>query len=262
MISIKLFKSVNLSDINLLQNEGLVHNNLIKIAVWENQQLWLYSQPNVMLSLDISILISQISALSRMHQIITHEFVFQLWWLFMLSFDDQWAWQNLINNTHKDLRSVYHCLNVKLSAEKSAIDDVTCISELSSIILHQLQIKDLLFLFFLLMISFFFELKTTSIFSSAEVYFCESFIHCWFCTSVVINILKKLESFNFVFVNDHKKILKYFNRQWDVCIVCHQYNKAVNFKICHFLKIVSIYMQSTRHQHTRLSGFSHEVQWL
>ena len=178
----------------------------------------------------------------------------------MLFLDDQQI-QNLINNTHKNLRLVYHHLNIRLSAEESAIDDVTHISELSSIISHQLQIKDLLFLFFLLMISFFFKLKTASIFSSTEVYFCENFICCWFCIWVMINALNKLEPFNFIFVNDHKKIFEYFNEQWNVCIACHQYNKTVNFKICHFSEVVSIYMQGVRHQCTRLSDFSHKIQW-
>ena len=166
-----------------------------------------------------------------------------------------------MNNTHKDLRLFYYHLNVKLPAEESAIDDVTQINELSSILSHQSQNKYLLILSSLLMISFFFEFKAVSTFSSAEVYFCEGFIHYQLHASVIINALKKLKPFNFTFINNHKEILKYFNRQWDVCIACHQYNKAINFKIHHFSEIVSIYMQGIRHQCTKLSSFPHKVQW-
>ena len=178
LTQIKLFKFANLSGIGLLQNEGLVHNNSIKIAVWESWQLWSYSQSDVVFSLNTDIPTSQTSALSRMHQIITHDFVPRLWQLFISFLNNQKVWQDLINNTYKNLKSVYHHLNVKLPAEEPAIDNVAQINKLSSILSYQSQNEYLLIFSSLLMISFFFKFKAVSTFSSAEVYFCKGFIHC------------------------------------------------------------------------------------
>lgn len=118
-----------------------------------------------------------------------------------------------MNNTHKDLRSAYHCLNVKLSMKEPAINDVAQINELLRIVLCQLQTMYLLILSSLLMVNFFFELKTLSTFSSAGIYFCEGFIHCCFYASVMIDALTNLEPFIFMFVNESIKIFEYFNEQ-------------------------------------------------
>ena len=159
----------------MVQDGGLAHNNPASLAEWESRQIWPHNKrPDVVLSLGTGTNERPLwQDESRLHHSVTNGFVLRLWRSFMSSLDGQKAWLDLLNRLDEEHRKDYFRLNVSLSDENVALDDTTSMDDLRSKVYLQARnyLDCLEIATVLLVLSFFFELRTMPLFRSSSYYY-------------------------------------------------------------------------------------------
>ncbi len=239
------------------------HNNSVRIALSErlrNDSSLL--TPDIVVFLDTDA--QKISASLRttdFRHVILDGYVPRLWRSYMSSFNGQKIWDELMNFVNERKREDYIRLNSVLLSDESAIDNTDRMDELrESVHVSQMYQDCAKTLYALLIFAFYFELASVSERLREGQYHCRDTIRCRLSGNSVVKLLARCDIFNLEFITD-VETLKHYGDNLDLCLLCHQYQKKVDFLVRHSTELVIIYVKSVTQGRRKISAFSQAMQW-
>lgn len=149
-----------------------------------------------------------------------------------------------MNFVNERKREDFIRLNSVLFSDESTIDNIDRMNELrESVHVSQMYLNCTKTLYALLIIAFYFEL--TSVFERLreDQYHCRDTIRCRLSENSIVKLLTKCDIFNLKFITDIES-LKHYEDNLNLCLLCHQYQKKVDFLIRHSTQLVIIYAHS------------------
>ena len=257
-----LFQPVRISSVGTFQDGGLKHNNPINLALWESRYIWpSLSKPDLVLSLGTGTTHASSPAAPNFRHVVHDGFIPRLWRSFMSSLDGQAAWRDLWNRLDDTSRENCFRLNISLSSNGPAMDDIDRMNELRGYVHSQPYNHDdrERIVFALLTSTFYFELTSTPCFFF-DRYFCHGSIRCRLKGTTICQVLRRTHGSSLAFMTE-RETLGYFAPDRDLCTKCSRYNKQVGFIVRHPTDLVNIYLQSPLRGKRNLSGFPQTMQW-
>ncbi len=238
------------------------HNNSVRIVLSKrlHNDLFLLTS-NVVVSLDTDA--QKISTFLRIidfRHVILDDYVSWLWRSYMSFFNEQKIWNELMNFVNERKWEDYIRLNFVLLSDELMINNTDCMNELQkSFHVSQMYRLCAKTLYTLLIFAFYFELTSAKCLWEDQ-YHCRDMIWCRLSEISIVKLLIRCDAFNLEFITD-VEILRYYEDNLDLCQLCHQYQKKIDFLIHHSTKLVTIYAQSIRQERRKISAFSQTMQW-
>ena len=239
------------------------HNNSVRIALSERlHNDSSLSTSNVVVFLDTDA--QKISTSFRtidFHHMILDDYLSRLWRSYMSFFNEQKIWDELMNFVNERKRENYIRLNFVLFSDESMIDNTDRMNELrESVHVSQMYRDCAKTLYALLIFAFYFELTSVPERLREDQYHCRDTIQCRLSENSIIKLLARCDIFNLDFITD-VETLKHYEDNLDLCLLCHQYQKKIDFLIHHSTQLVIIYAQSITQERRKISAFSQTMQW-
>ena len=143
LISINLFRFIQISFSEIFQNEMLKHNNFINFALWKSRYIWFEIKKfDVMISLNTKTKVRTSSILAfNIRHVIYDDFILRLWRCFMFFFDDQSAWRNFWNRLDDRSKQNFFKLNFSIFKNELVINEIERINEFREIVYVKLEKK-------------------------------------------------------------------------------------------------------------------------
>ena len=239
------------------------HNNPVRIALSER----LRNDPSL-LAPDIVVSLGtgaqKTSASPRttdFRHVILDGYVPRLWRSYMSSFNGQKIWDELMNSVDERKREDYIRLNSVLPSDEPAIDNTDRMDELrESVHVPQMYQDCAKTLYALLISAFYFELASVPERLREGQYHCRGTIRCRLPGNSVVKLLARCGISNLDFITD-VETLGHYGGNLDLCLLCHRYQKKVDFLVRHPTELVTIYAQSVTQGRRKISAFPQAMQW-
>ena len=240
------------------------HNNLIKLALWESLQI----DPSLS-KFDLMVSIGtgtrkypKSPRAASFHHVLFDDFIPQLWWAYMFSFDDESNFRDVVNSLNQETWEDYKQLNIFLLSNKLTIDNTSQMGELHQL-MHLdpqmvLDCKETVYV--LLMATFYFELSSILSEFPRDQVSCVGMICCCLPGEVIVELLEWVHPSCLSFVTKSKTLGHYHSKR-DLCLSCRWYQKHVDFTVWDLGQLMSIYAQSARKPQRRISAFPQTMQW-
>ena len=261
LILINLFWFIQISFFDIFQNEKLKHNNFINFALWENRYIWFEIEKfDVMISLDTRIEFRTfLISIFNFRYVIHDDFILRLWRFFMFFFDEQNAWRDFWNRLNDRSKQDFFKLNFNMIENESIMNEIERMNEFRVIVhitfANKKQFHQITFAF---LVSFFFEL--IDFFFHNDKFYCNETIRCRLNEFKVCIVMKKLNSFKCVFLNDNE-LFEYFELNDDCCEKCRRYQKRVEFIVWNLTKSISMFIQNIQYDKKIVDDFSKTINW-
>lgn len=258
-----LFRPAQIRSVGTFQDDGLRHNNLINLALWESRYIWpAIDKPDIVLSLGTGVEKEALfSRAPNFRNLIQDEFISRLKRSFISLLTGQGPWRELWNRLDDRVREDYFRLNIFFPGEAPPMDDVNHMEELRECVHLQpngdTECQKVAFA--LLVSTLFFELNSIPILSNGK-YHCQGTIRCRLQGTVICEALTRIHPMTLTFMTD-SEVLSYFDPDQDLCRSCHQFKKHVEFVIRHPNESTTLYMQSVLRGKRKISGFPQNMQW-
>ncbi len=166
-----------------------------------------------------------------------------------------------MNFVNERKREDYIRLNFVLFSDESMIDNTDRMNELrESVHVSQMYQDCAKTLYALLIFAFYFELTSVLKRLREDQYHCRDTIQCRLSENSIIKLLARCDIFNLEFITD-VETLRHYEDNLDLCLLCHQYQKKIDFLICHSIELVIIYAKSVTQERWKISAFSQTMQW-
>ena len=238
------------------------HNNPVRIALSErlrNDPSLL--APDVVVSLGTG---SQKTSTSPratdFRHVILDGYVPRLWRSYMSSFNGQKIWEELMNSVDERKREDCIRLNPVLPSNEPAIDNTDRMDELRETVHVPQMYRDCKkTLYTLLVLAFYFELASSERVREGQ-YRCHGTIRCRLPGMSIVKLLTRINIANLVFTTD-VETLGYYEARLDLCVLCHRYQKKVDFLVRHPTELVTIYCESFTHGRRKISAFPQTIRW-
>ena len=259
----RLFQPARIPSIGTFQDGGLKHNNPINLALWESRHIWpVLERPDAVVSLGTGMAKDPTTPTApNFRHVIYDGFIPRLWRSFMSSLDGQSIWREIWNRLDTGSRQDFFRLNVKLTGEGPAMDDVDRMEELRYCVRQQGNDESSCdkVAFALLVSAFFFELSSVPLFYGG-FYYCKGTVRCRIPGNAICQTLERLHESRLAFMTDDE-ILGHFLSYEDLCGKCNRYTKDIEFIVRHPTDSISIYLQSPQQGKRRLSAFPQTIEW-
>ncbi len=166
-----------------------------------------------------------------------------------------------MNSVNERKREDYIRLNSVLLSDESAIDNTDRMDELrESVHVSQMYRDCAKTLYALLIFAFYFELASVPKRLREGQYHCRDTIRCRLSGNSVVKLLARCGIFNLEFITDVEN-LGHYGGNLDLCLLCHRYQKKVDFLIRHSTELVTIYAKSVTQGRRKISAFPQTMQW-
>lgn len=260
----RLYRSAQIKASGPVQDGGMSgHNNPVRIALTERlRNDRTLEAPDIVVSLGTGTQKASPSPRATdFRHVILDGYVPRLWRSYMSSFNGQRIWDELMNSVDMRNRDKYIRLNSFLSVNEPAIDDVDRMEEMrQSVHVPQMLLDCKKTLYGLLVSAFYFELRTVPNCVREGRYLCRGTIRCRLPGAAVFKVLRQCTISNSAFVTD-LETLGYCEAQVDLCVLCHRFQKNVEFAVRHPSELVTIYLSNVTQGRRRISAFPQKVQW-
>jgi hypothetical protein len=238
------------------------HNNPVRIALSErlrNDPSLL--APDIVVSLGTGAQKTSTSPRTTdFRHVILDGYVPRLWRSYMSSFNGQKIWDELINSVDERKREDYIRLNSVLPSDEPAIDNTDRMDELrESVHVPEMYRVCEKTLYALLVCAFYFELASIERIREGQ-YHCRGTIRCRLPGIPAVNSLTRCHVSNLAFLTD-VETLGYYAGNLDLCVLCHRYQKKVDFVVRHPTELVTIYAESITQGRRKISAFPQAMQW-
>ncbi len=258
-----LYRSAQIKASGPVQDGGMSgHNNPVRLALSErlrNDPSLL--TPDVVVSLGTGA--QKTSASPRttdFRHVILDGYVPRLWRSYMSSFNGQKIWDELMNSVDERKRGDYIRLNSVLPSDEPAIDNTDRMEELrESVHVPQMYRACRRTLYILLVLTFYFELASVERVREGQ-YRCHGTIRCRSPGLSIVKLLARVNVSNLVFATD-VETLGYYGGYKDLCVLCHRYQKKVDFLVRHPTELVTIYGESVTQGRRKISAFPQAMRW-
>ena len=165
-----------------------------------------------------------------------------------------------MNFVNERKREDFIRLNSVLLSDESTIDNIDRMNELQeSVHISQMYRDCAKTLYTLLIFAFYFELTSILKRLQENQYHCRDTIRCRLSENSIVKLLARCDIFNLDFITD-VETLKHYEDNLDLCLLCHQYQKKIDFLIHHSTQLVIIYAQSITQERRKISAFSQTMQ--
>ncbi len=238
------------------------HNNPVRIALSErlrNDPSLL--APDVVVSLGTGAQKTSTSPRTTdFRHVILDGYVPRLWRSYMSSFNGQKILDELMNSVDERKREDYIRLNSVLPSDEPAIDNTDRMDELrESVHVPEMYRVCKKTLYALLACAFYFELASIERVREGQ-YHCRGTIRCRLPGIPAVNLLTRCHVSNLVFLTD-VETLGYYAGNLDLCVLCHRYQKKVDFVVRHPTELVTIYAESITQGRRKISAFPQAMRW-
>ena len=180
----------------------------------------------------------------------------------MFSFDDESNFRDVVNSLNQETWEDYKQLNIFLLSNKLAIDNISWMGELCQLVHLDLQMvldcEETVYV--LLIATFYFELSSILSELPEDQISCIRTIWCCLPGQVIVELLEWTHPSCLSFVMNSKTLEHYHNKH-NLCLLCHQYQKNIDFTVWDLSQQTNIYAQSTRRPQQRISAFLQTMQW-
>ena len=259
-----LYRSAQIKTFESIQNDEMSgHNNSVRIALSKrlcNDSSLSISNVVVFLDTDAQKISTSLRTIDFRH-VILDDYLPQLWRSYMSFFNEQKIWNELMNFVNERKRENFIRLNFVLLSDEPMIDNIDRMNELrESVHVSQMYRDCAKTLYALLIFAFYFELTSVSKRLREDQYHCRDTIRCRLSENAIIKLLARCDIFNLDFITD-VETLRHYEDNLDLCLLCHQYQKKIDFLICHLIELVIIYVKSVTQERWKISAFSQTMQW-
>jgi len=166
-----------------------------------------------------------------------------------------------MNFVNERKREDFIRLNFVLPSDEPAIDNIDRMDELrESVHVPQMYRDCAKTLYALLIFAFYFELASVPERLREGQYHCRGTIRCRLSGNSIVKLLARCDIFNLDFITD-VETLRHYEDNLDLCLLCHRYQKKIDFLIRHSTELVIIYAQSITQGRRKISAFSQAMQW-
>ena len=171
-------------------------------------------------------------------------YVPRLWRSFISSFNGQKIWDKLINSVNERNLEDYIQLNSFLPSDEPVINNTNRMGEMrESVHVPQIFRNCKKTLYALLVSAFYFELASAPERVREGQYRCHGTIRCRLPGMSIVKLLTRFNVSNLVFATD-VETLGYCGGRIDLCVLCHRYQKKVDFLVRHPTELVTLYCES------------------
>ncbi len=165
-----------------------------------------------------------------------------------------------MNSVNERKREDYIRLNSVLLSDKSTIDNTDRMNELrESVHVPQMYRDCAKTLYALLISAFYFELTSVPERLREGQYHCHDTIRCRLSGNSIVKLLARCDIFNLEFITDVEN-LKHYEHNLDLCLLCHRYQKKVDFLIRHSIELVIIYVKNVTQGRRKINTFPQTMQ--
>jgi hypothetical protein len=209
---------------------GGKHNNPIHLALWEKRCIWpLDPEPAVVLSLGTGTAHEVHSPQAKPAHSFRNGFLSRIYRSGIATFESQSTWRELWNGLDEQNRQNFFRLNVGFPGPGPAVNDATCMEELSRCVQTRPQGTSERFesMSALLISNLYFELNGAATYQSG-FYHCKGSIRCRLNAHVIIRAILRLHTDDVEIWSDNTPT-GYKLTEGDICPACYVYQRPVEF---------------------------------